>query len=218
MQLIARLVGTINGRRGRLLGESETWALEVDEPPVPRQSGTMKMVWVDFQGDESESYLRPYSGEPFYLDLYGDVPVLWLNSGFEGLPQLLPTRAQLRGAQRGLQEAVRVSIAKSVWIALFHGAVASLPEADDEEEPPMPSEGSWQLPVLKRLLPLVYPEMDETTALKQLCIDCRDGVQMGAVLSRAVAAIGHNLLREGRSLGRAIDSITNTQAGVSEVA
>ncbi len=206
--LRAVIAGTVSGRDRRFLGESEEWRLVFDQASGPLPNGTLPVKWIDFTSDDVLKFLRRYQGEPFYADLEQTRPTVYLNKGFEGLPELFPERGRSTGAYLALHEAERMSIARSVWMALFEASLAGIEVPDDDGTNAGWPELGWQRDVLRQLLPLVYVNVDEEEALR---LAARDRIEDARGLSsRAVAAIGRDILRDGTALRRAIKAIQDS--------
>ncbi len=190
----------------RILGESPSWKLLLDETAGPQLSGELPVKWVDFA---SQVQLKPFIDEPFHADLESPLPTIYLNSRIEGLSRVLPREGQPIGALRPVYETVRTSIARSVWMALFGASLAGIVRVDDadSEEPPEWPEAGWQEQVLRRVLPGVYPDASPEEALR-LASNAQLSEQAARQLeSRALLVIQRDILRDGRSLRRALRAV-----------
>ena len=161
------VVGRVHGLENRYLGVSESWSIYFDEPPVPPVTGAMRVRWVDFDTPGELAFLSRFGEHAFYTDLDSAQPTLYLNSSkrFDGLPALLGDRKRT-AAERPLHNAERVSIARTVWMALFNTSVASVPEPDDSEDVLDWPDDEWKRKVLKKLLSRIYPLKSDAERLQ----------------------------------------------------
>jgi hypothetical protein len=161
----ALVVGQVHGRPNRYLGVSDDWRIYFDEPPIPPISGAMRVRWVDFDNPSELAFLSAFSDHALYTDLDSAQPTLYLNSSkkFDGLAALLDDRKR-SAAEKPLHNAERVSIARTVWMALFNTSVASIPEPEDGvlDWP----EDEWKQNVLKKLLSRIYPLKSDAERLE----------------------------------------------------
>lgn len=156
----AVVTARVGGVPGRVIGTcSDPWTVDFTSRTPTRQRG-VPTRWVDFTAEEN-GYLGAYRNSPWVVDTGGVEPVVYLNSGFEGLNALLGGSTGTRADR----ETVVAQIASQVWTALFNTAAAELTvEGADAEWP-----GGWQESVLRRLLPDVYPDTAPRDALEELC-------------------------------------------------
>ena len=117
---------------------------------------------------------------PWLVEATGELPTVHLNSGFEGIVELL------RGTGGPLEKATRTlvagQIAAEAWTAMFHAAVSDL-EFDEDGAPSMPA--GWRESVLRAMLPDIFPGMPIADALSEVH-DRRSGGQGWAELQSAV--------------------------------
>src|SRR5262249_29381364 len=71
----------------RLLAASDPWTLEADRAHAAGTSGDFAPAvrWMNFRAPQAPPHLQCDPNQPYYLDLYGDSPVVYLNAGFPGL-------------------------------------------------------------------------------------------------------------------------------------
>lgn len=202
------MAGTATGLPDRYIGVSDTWSVLLDGITPPDISGSFSVKWASFGSDAERTFLHPYKVEPYYVHLAADEPVVYLNKGFEGLPELFPETGRLQGSQRALQESMSMSIARTVWLALFEAALSSVEAADADDEPLWP-ETPWQDGVLRMILPLVYPNLEEEQTLQPAVRARFEPDEYHDLISRAVAVIGHDILNEGKALRSAIRRVSS---------
>lgn len=199
------LTGTILGRESRFFAESPIWTLHFDEAQSPPVRGAIPIEWANFQEDEERIFLRKYANETHYLAIEDTTPTLYLNSGFEGLPGLLAETPRPTGSRLALFESVNISIAKSVWLALFQTALVGINKLDDESDYDWP-DVRWQKDVLKQLLPHIYPNQDDEAALQEAGEALNSGV-ISRLQSDALAVINQSIINEGKAIRKAIYQI-----------
>ena len=92
--------------------------------------GSIAVQWVDFAND-AERGLKSFKDDPHHLRLDPDAPVLYLNSGFDGLEALLGDRKRRPRAEQAMHDSTRVNIASDAWQAMFVTALDAV-EVDPE--------------------------------------------------------------------------------------
>lgn len=176
----ALIAAEVEGRPHRLMGSSAPWSIYFQTPPPPVVHGMIAVRWADFRTEEK---LRPYDGEPFFADLEDDPPVLYLNKGIPGLPELLSDERKQNPAERALRDSERMGMARSVWMGLFNAALPAVDEPMEGLDPTMPDR--WRGEVLKHLLPRIYPNMSEPESLRA-ALSAQTEVQSAAALQSVV--------------------------------
>jgi hypothetical protein len=157
--LEVNVVGSHGGVDGRIIGGADRpWYVDFRaREPVRRLE--IDILEVDFRDDE-RAWLHPYKDAPWLVETSGDVPTVLLNTSFEGVADLLRNpRGRLGGATAGM---VAAQIASDAWNAMFHSALAEL-ELDEDGTPRLP--GDWREPVLRAVLPDVFPGLPLSDAL-----------------------------------------------------
>ncbi|GAA4912189.1 hypothetical protein [Streptomonospora salina] len=189
VRLSGQIVATVGGIRGRAIATAAPfWTIDL-KTPDPTRKEAVTTCWVDFGADE-DSYLYRYREAPWTLDTSGDAPVVYLNSGFEGL------RETLHGRDKATRAALAAEIAVESWTALFDAAVDTVPMHG--ERPEWPS--GWPEDVLSRMLPQVFPEMSPEDALAETVARARFAGGSGDLQARVQYAAGRKA-RLPRRLG-----------------
>lgn len=200
------LTDEASGREHRQLALSDAWTLLDglwEGGPTPGEFAP-EVRWLNFRAADAPPHVQKESEQPYYLDLYGPTPLLYMNAGFPGLPEVFPTEGKPAGLLLPLHEALSIGISRSVWQALFYAALgqANMCSGDDGE-PEVPS--GWQAQVLAHLLPRIYPGLSSSGALRQVRLDAI-GEGACALQSRLLAAI-NSLVGDGKSLRRALAAL-----------
>ncbi|WP_353814855.1 hypothetical protein [Agromyces sp. SYSU T00266] len=199
----AMVAATVDGVAHRTLGTSDTWALSFDDLPPSPVHGSIAVQWVDFAND-TEHGLRPFKDDAHHLRLDPEAPVLYLNSGFDGLEALLGDRRRRPPAEQAMHDSTRSNIASDAWQAMFVTAL-DVVEADPETGMPEWPAEEWRVVVLRMLLPRIYPHLGPDDALIEAVQARRSGEGSGELLERLLPAaamqVGTSaLLRRGISL------------------
>jgi hypothetical protein len=194
---------TVEGVPHRVIGVGETWTLSFDDLPPSPVHGSIAVQWVDF-ADDGERGLKSYKDDPYHLRLDPDAPVLYLNSGFEGLEALLGDRKRRPRAEQAMHDSTRVNIAGDAWQAMFVTALDAVEVDPETQLPEWPAE-EWRVVVLKTLFPRIYPHLGPEDALIEANQARRSGEGSGELLERllpaAAAQVGTApLLRRGIAL------------------
>lgn len=168
------------------------WAIYVDEPSAPVIEGSIQVIWRTFAEDTEYPFLAEYRDQPFFTDYGPELPILFLNRGFAGLPELLEDRRGRKPIERALHDLEEVSIARTVWDGLLDVSLASLVVDEETSEVTMP-EAEWQQQVIRVLLPGLYPDMAEGDALQQLYEDHQDAAGVKTIESRSQIAVARQL-------------------------
>jgi hypothetical protein len=193
------------GMEHRLLAASEPWTLVDGMAETPSSLGEFApdVRWLNFRTTETP-HIQKESDQPYYLDLYGAKPVVYLNAGFPGLPEVFPTDGKPAGLLLPLHETLSIGISRSVWQALFYAALGQASVCiDDDTEPEGPT--GWQAQVLVHLLPRIYPGLSSSEALRQVRKDVV-GEGAGPLQSRLLSAI-NALVGDGKSLRRSLAAL-----------
>ena len=211
VSLQAHLAGTVNAAEHRFLAGADEWTLYFEQAASPSPRGALPIQWVDFGAMDAPVFLKKYLNEPMYADLEGiPVPKIYLNKGFEGLAALFVEKPRPAGARLALHEAERVSLAKGIWLALFHVALAAVIEPEENQEPDWPV--GWQGDVLKRMLARVHPDLDEGARLSKAVQERKsEGARNFEAL--VLAAVSQDLIKEGKGLERSLMALEQAARG-----
>lgn len=197
-QLSGHVVATVGGVAGRTIGYTERpWTIDM-QARTPTRQNSIKISSVDF-ADPSHPHLHAYKGDPWAVEAVGDEPVIYLNTGFEGLAPLL------NGGDRAVRDALSAQIAADAWTAMFNAAAYV---ADMEDGQPL-WPGGWQGAVLKRMLPDVFPDLSPDDALIEVVTRRLNG-DGGDLQTRLVHAAGRQAL-SSRRLGGFIRTINRKE-------
>lgn len=196
--LTGHVIATVGGVAGRTIGSTErSWTVDL-QARTPTRQNSIKIVSVDF-ADAAHSHLHAYRRDPWTVEAVGDEPVVYLNTGFEGLAPLLD------GGDRVVRDALSAQIAADAWTALFNAAVYA---ADMEDGQPL-WPGGWQSSVLRRMLPDVFPDLSPDDALIEVVTRRLNG-DGGDLQTRLVHAAGRQALTS-RRLGGFIRTINRKE-------
>ena len=198
-------VGTYNGVAGRTIGRNdEPWIIDLTAR-TPTQQREITIEEVDFR-DGPVEWLRPYKDAPWILETSGDMPTVFLNSSFEGLvPLLSGARGPLERAAASL---VAAQIANDVWTAMFQSALGELEVEDGTVQLP----GGWREPVLRSMLPDIFPAMPLADALFEVHSRRTEGhgwSELQSQIQFAAAKRG----RLPKSLTEAVRAVSRSQEG-----
>jgi hypothetical protein len=199
----ALVPATVDGVSHRVIGSSEPWLLSFDDLPPSPVHGSIAVQWVEFAAD-SELGLKPFKDDPHHLRLDPDAPILFLNSGFDGLEALLGDRKRRPRAEQAMHDSTRVNIANGAWQAMFTAALDAV-EVDPETGMPEWPSPEWRAVVLRTLLPRIYPDLGPDDALIEAVQARRSGDGSGELLERLLPAAAMQvgtaqLLRRGIAL------------------
>ncbi|MFD5113791.1 hypothetical protein ACFWNG_15975 [Streptomyces sp. NPDC058391] len=161
-ELSVIVVATAEEVPGRVIGGSEeNWVVDLTtRTPVRRRE--LHVDEVDF-GNGPHEWLRPFKDAPWLVETSGDLPTVHINTGFEGVSELL--NAGGSPLERAVRDMLAAQIATDVWTAVFHSAVSDL-ELDAEGNPQWP--GGWRDAVLRGMLSDVLPGLSGADALSEI--------------------------------------------------
>ncbi|WP_449061624.1 hypothetical protein [Planomonospora algeriensis] len=199
VELIGQLVAIVDDVPGRVIATTEApWTVDL-QARTPTRREEIRSRWADF-GDEGNPQLHPFKNDPWTLEAVGEEPVLYLNSGFEGLKGLLESG---RAADRAARDALAAQIAMDVWAVLFNAAIYQ----DDGDIPEWP--GGWRDSVLRRMLPDLFSEHSPDDALVEVMNRRRTGNGGGDLQTRILHAAGKQASMP-RNLGGLIRTLRHT--------
>lgn len=160
--LVVSVVATVGGVAGRVIGTADTvWMIDLTAR-APERKKELNIVEIDFR-DGTEEWLVRFRDSPWLVETSGEMPTVYLNTGFEGLAPLLNSAGN--EMERGARGLVVSQIADEAWTAMFHAAVSDL-EIDDDGTPQIPS--GWRETVLRHMLPDVMPGASLADALLEV--------------------------------------------------
>ena len=207
------LTGQALGRESRFFAESTPWKIYFDEAHSPPIKGAIPIKWINFKITNEIPELRKYAYETHYLAIEDTIPTLYLNSGFEGLPELFSEDNRPKGFHLALSETTSSSIAKSVWMAMFQTALSGIRRYEDEDEFDWP-DITWQKNILQQLLPHIYSDLKNEAALQKAGSDVSSGA-VNRLESEALAVINKVIINEGKTIRKAIYQIQKDLIGES---
>ena len=198
---------TVAGVAHRTVAVGEEWAVYFDPAPSFRINETLPVRWANFKAEDAAAVARQFSDADHVADLDGPLPAVLLNADFEGLSAVLGDRAGRGAVERALHDGQRMSIARSVWMALVQDAAAAVRVPDEPDADPEPPEKEWQAEVLRRVLPMIDPSLSEAEALRRCATDWREHPGSAAFAARAEAAVGE-LIEANKTLRRTLRTLT----------
>jgi hypothetical protein len=163
--------------------------------------------WLNFKNPDAPLPARDFPTSTHVVAFTGGVPELWLNSGFDGLEPLLKDRKDRRGADKGLHDFQRTSIARGVWMALIGDALAAIraDTADDGTTEADWPELPWQTEILKLVLPEVAPGKSDREVLRMAIEEWRQHPGSAEFFARAEAVVGDRV-KANESLRRFVQN------------
>jgi hypothetical protein len=189
VHLEALLTAKVNGVPNRPIARSNAWTLYFDPSESLRIAGSLRVVWYDFKSDSAPPIARQFPESAYVVDLDRSLPEILLNKSFEGLEPILRDAKDRSPTELALHDITRMSIARSVWLALVHDAMSAIPSEEDGEEPVWP-EREWHSEVLRRILVEIDPGKSEAELLRLAATDWRRHPGSATFAARAEAIIG----------------------------
>ena len=121
--LTVELVAT-HAERQRVVGSGVEWTLIVEPGEAPRPAGAppLRNAWVDFAGDEAPPEARRSPQGYCYLDINESPPLLYLNSGIDGLETLIKAE-NAKTERRRHRDLIGAMIARQVTNSLLRAAI-----------------------------------------------------------------------------------------------
>jgi hypothetical protein len=187
--LQAILTGTIDSVPCRPVSFSDQWSLYFDPSESFRIAGSLAVKWCDFKAESAPPIAKQFPDASYVVEMDKSLPEILLNSSFEGLEPLLRDTKDRSPVEQALHDSTRMSIARSVWMALLNDSVAGIKPGDDNDDPTWPDR-EWQAEVLKRILPEIDTAKSEAELLRLTANEWRTHPGSALFLSRAEAAIG----------------------------
>ncbi|MFF2074500.1 hypothetical protein ACFVXG_07040 [Kitasatospora sp. NPDC058162] len=161
--LAVQVVATVDGVPGRIIGSTDQdWMVDVASE-VPLRERQLDVTTVSFA--RGAEWLRRFRDTPWIVDTSGRMPVVRLNSDFEGLVALV--EGQGSKVESLVAEMLLAQMCADVWTAVFHTAMGDL-EIEDDGTPLLPPD--WRGAVLREMLPDVVPGRSVEEALREVHI------------------------------------------------
>lgn len=198
------MTGYTAGRNHRYLAETNIWTLYFEEVKSRIPRGSLDVKWVDFATDSNLLHLKNFSTEMVYVDLTQPKPVVYLNKGFDGLPELFAIPPRPIGSRLAVLESIRTSIAQRVWFSLFQTAMSGIQTDNDNSLANWPSE-DWQITVLKMILPHLYINLSLEAGLQEV-YEAREAGDITGLESVVLGIISKQIIREGHHVRKALRS------------
>lgn len=156
-----RVVATVEGIRGRIVGgDNNDWVIDL-QTSVPVRDKEIRVIETDFR-DGPYTWLREFKDAPWFVDASGDAPTLYLNHGVEGLTALLRGTT---GAEKATAALINAQIVSDTWETMFHAAMGDI-ELDESGRPLTPV--GWRASVLDAMLSDVVPGLSPADAIAEL--------------------------------------------------
>ncbi|MGK4579586.1 hypothetical protein [Kitasatospora sp. HPMI-4] len=160
--LAVHVVATVDGVPGRVIATSDVeWFVDVIEA-APSLARELDVKMVGFASGASR--LHRFKDSPWLVDTTGRIPVVRVNTDFDGLGDLIGADGGT-GAEKTVRELLLAQMCSEVWTAVFHSAVGDL-EVEEDGTPVFPH--GWQGEVLREMLPDMYPEREPEHALQEV--------------------------------------------------
>ncbi|MFB9516006.1 hypothetical protein ACFFT8_22585 [Streptomyces purpureus] len=162
LDLTLSVVATVGGVAGRVVATAQdSWLVDLTAR-VPVRQRELDINEMDFR-DGPHEWLRPFRDAPWLVETSGDMPTIHLNTGFEGVTELLGAGSD--PTERAVGRLLATQIATDAWTAMFHSAVSDL-EVDGDGVPQWPS--GWRDWVLRSMLPDILPELSPADGLLEI--------------------------------------------------
>ena len=187
--LAAILTANVGGLPYRPVATSAEWTLYFDPSESFRVAGSLRVVWCDFKSESAPPIAKQFPDSSYVVDLDRALPEILLNKSFEGLEPILRDAKDRSSIELALHDITRMSIARSVWLALLHDAMSAIPPEVDDEEPTWP-EREWHADVLRRILSEIEPGKSESELLRLASAEWRQHPGSASFAARAEAVIG----------------------------
>ena len=149
--------GAFASHAAALLADGDPVEVLLEERPMP-PGGYLDIEFEDFR-QSGNPLRRAYADSLVSIDVAGEFPKLWLNSGITSFRAIMDTRAR-RGAAARIRDAQYQAITAQVWTSLIFtslGALASLMEDGIDGPASLDELVEWQKRVLYFWAPIIYP-------------------------------------------------------------
>jgi len=155
------VVATVDGVAGREIATStKDWIVDL-KAEAPVRGRELDVVEVGFR--EGPQWLRRFHEIPWAVDTSGDLPVVHLNTDFEGVSDLIGGNGT--SVDNMVRDLLLAQMCTDVWTAVFHTAIGDL-EIEDDGTPLFPRD--WRGEVLREMLPDVVPDLPVEDALGEV--------------------------------------------------
>ncbi|MFF2716661.1 hypothetical protein [Streptomyces sp. NPDC058011] len=152
------VVATVGGVVGREIAASaRDWIVDL-KSEAPLRDLQLGLVEVGFR--KGPQWLRRFHEVPWAVDTSGDLPVVHINTDFEGVSELIGGNGT--SVDNMVRDLLTAQMCTDVWTAVFHTAIGDL-EIEDDGTPLFPRD--WRGEVLREMLPDVIPERPVEDAL-----------------------------------------------------
>ncbi|WP_406427379.1 hypothetical protein OHA59_17065 [Streptomyces sp. NBC_01589] len=155
------VVATVDGVPGREIATSDKdWIIDL-KADAPLRERELEVVEVGFrQGPE---WLRSFREVPWIVDTSGDLPIVHINTDFEGVADLVGGNST--SVDNLVRDLLIAQMCTDVWTAVFHTAIGDL-EIEDDGTPLFPRD--WRGEVLREMLPDVVPDRPLEESLREV--------------------------------------------------
>ncbi|MFF3097962.1 hypothetical protein [Streptomyces cyaneofuscatus] len=155
------VVAEVDGVQGREIAVSDKdWIVDL-KAETPLRERTLEVVDVGFR--DGPQWLRRFHDVPWIVDTSGDLPVVHINTDFEGVAELVGGNST--SVDNMVRDLLIAQMCTDVWTAVFHTAIGDL-EIEEDGTPLFPRD--WRGEVLREMLPDVVPERPLEEALSEV--------------------------------------------------
>ncbi|MFD4942351.1 hypothetical protein ACFWNT_07375 [Streptomyces sp. NPDC058409] len=155
------VVADVDGVPGREIAASDKdWIIDL-KADAPLRERELDVVEVGFR--EGPEWLRRFQEVPWIVDTSGDLPVVHINTDFEGVADLVGGNST--SVDNLVRDLLIAQMCTDVWTAVFHTAIGDL-EVEDDGTPLFPRD--WRGEVLREMLPDVVPDRPLEESLREV--------------------------------------------------
>ncbi|MFI9036040.1 hypothetical protein [Streptomyces sp. NPDC053726] len=155
------VVADVDGVPGREIAASDKdWIIDL-KADAPLRERELDVVEVGFR--EGPEWLRRFQEVPWIVDTSGDLPVVHINTDFEGVADLVGGNST--SVDNLVRDLLIAQMCTDVWTAVFHTAIGDL-EIEDDGTPLFPRD--WRGEVLREMLPDVVPDRPLEESLREV--------------------------------------------------